>query len=146
MQLIHNLLKFWSSITLVFVVVLSVGLFPPALMAADIELPSDVSSMAKNFSVKYCAAIPTVGDPKKAVEVTSRQMISELIFSGVMKKVMTVPKNDMAEFVAIEIFDECGNELSISQQELSNYLFELADSGEDQARAEPKPFKPFGVG
>ena len=146
MHLIHNLLKSWISFILTSCLALSLVLFPGALLSADIQLPADVSALAKKFSANYCSTLPTIGDPKKAVKVTARQMISELIFSGMMKKLMLVPKEDMATFVSTEIFDQCGSDLSISQKELNSYLFELAAIDADQRQSQPQPFKPFGVG
>ncbi len=146
MQLINNLLKSWVSISLFFIVFFCSGLSSPALIAADMDPIEEVSGIVARFSAKYCAALPTVGDPQKAIEVTSRQMISGLIFSGDLNKVMSVPTEDMAEYVTTEIFDACGSDLSISRHDLNNYLVELAESGEAETKSKPEPFKPFGVG
>ena len=50
----------------------------------------------------------------------------------------------MAEFVTTRIFEGCGEDIAISEQELNDYLFNLANR--DSAQSEPKPFQPFGLG
>ncbi len=114
------------------------------MSATEVILPSAVADVAKSFSLKYCSEVSNIGDPEKAAEIASRQMISGLIFSGVLKEVMAVPKEEMALFISTEIFNICGNDLFISQSDLNSYLLELADSGQKQNT--PQAFKPFGVG
>ena len=137
MKLIHIVLHSFASISLVCIVSFLSVLFPSALFAIDEDFTPAVSEVVMSFSAKYCAALSNGGEPEKAAEVASRQMISGLVFSGVLKEVMSVPKDDMASFVASEIFDECGQDLSITQQDLNDYLVELADSGEAQRHSQP---------
>ena len=146
MKFVYALLKICTSIVLPLILLFSSALFPAAIFAIDIEFSPAVSEVVHNFSGKYCLAISNGRAPEEAAEVASRQMISGLIFSGVLKEVMTVPKVDLASFVAANVFDACGTDLSISQKDLNDYLVELAESGDEQTRSQPKPFKPFGMG
>lgn len=147
MKLIPTLLKSWASFLLALSVFISSMLSSPsALFAIDIEIAPAVTDVVKSFSEKYCMAISNGGNPEKAAEVASRQMITGLIFSGTLEEVMSVPKDDMASFVASEIFDTCGSDLPISKQDLNDYLIVLAESGEERTQSQPKPFKPFGLG
>ena len=146
MKPIRTFWNSWVSIFLVITVLFSSLLFPSMLFAKDVEFTPVVTDVVKSFSSKYCVAISNGSAPQEAAETSSRQMISSLIFSGALKEVMSVPKDNMASFVATEIFDTCGSDLSISQQDLNDYLVELAESGETQTQSQPQPFKPFGVG
>ena len=69
-------------------------------------------------------------------------MIKGMIFSPFLKEIMAVPKDDLALSISKNIFDSCGNELEVSEQELNNYLVNLAN----REPAQPQPFKPFGIG
>ena len=146
MKWIQSLAKFWLSIPLSLIVVFLSTLYPLIVFAADVQFTPAVSDVVERFSVKYCSEISNGGDPEKAAEVASRQMISSLIFSGVLKEVMAASKEDLTEFVSTEIIDTCGDGLSISRQELNDYLFELAQSGDERNQSQQKPFRPFGVG
>ena len=146
MKFVYALLKICTSIVLPLILLFSSALFPAATFATDIEFSPAVSEVVHNFSGKYCLAISNGRDPEEAAEVASRQMISGLIFSGVLKEVMSISRVEMASVVTTEIFSTCGSDLSISQQDLNDYLVELAESDESQAKSQPKPFNPFGMG
>ena len=127
-----------SSILLTFVVL------PSAAISNTSDLSPALSEAIQGFSDNYCLAIDNGTSAERAAEVASRQMISGLIFSGLLKEVMLVPKDEMAASVVTQIFDVCGAKIRISEQELNDYLLKLADSGSNETQ--PKPFKPFGLG
>ena len=146
MRWIPWFLKSCWSIHLALMIVFSLELHPLTVLASDIEFTPAVSDVVKKFSANYCAEIANGGDPEKAVEAASRQMISGLIFSGVMKEVIAAPKEDLSEFVSTEIVYTCGQDISISQQELKEHLLELAQNGDMPKQSAPQPFRPFGIG
>ncbi len=145
MKLTHKVLNSLVSIAVTFIFCLPLTLFPLSVSAENVHLASEVSDVVKSFSQKYCVTISNGDEPQNAIQVVSRQMISGLIFSGVLKEVMSVPKDDMAFALTSAIFDGCGSELAISREELNDYLIQLAEKGTEQAESEPRPFKPFGM-
>ena len=146
MRLIQLVLNSCATLLLSLTAFLSLMLFPMTAFADDLQFSPGVSDVVKTFSTKYCTEISNGENPEKAAEAASRQMISGLIFSGILKEVMALPKESLAEFVSTEIVDTCGSDLPISQQDLNDYLFELAQNGDAQKNSRPEPFRPFGVG
>ena len=134
-----SILVFCASITL-----FAFALFPSAAFSKPSEFSPALDEAIQGFSDKYCLAISNGTSAESAAEVASRQMITSLIFSGLLTEVMSLPKEEMASFVATKIFNVCGDEIRISEQELNDYLVELADS--DSNDTQEKPFKPFGIG
>ena len=146
MSLMHNPLKSFICLFLFCIALLAPLLAPPIGYANDLGITPTVAEVVEGYTNKYCLEIANGRNPKMAAEVASRQMISGLIFSGALKEVMALPKEEMAAFVASKIFYECGSDIVISQQDLNEYLIELADTGNNQDQSEPQPFKPFGMG
>ena len=144
MKLILTSLK---KLILVFcssIILFAFALFPSAAFSKPSEFSPALYEAIQSFSDKYCLAISDGTSADIAAEVASRQMITSLIFSGLLTEVMSLPKEEMASFVATKIFDVCGDEITVSEQELNDYLVKLADS--DSNGTQPKPFKPFGLG
>ncbi len=82
--------------------------------------------------------------PESAAEITAKEMVRGLIFSGLFKEVMSVSKEDLAKFVAATVFEEFVNDLGVSKKEFNGYLIKLANN--DLSQSQPKHFKPFGIG
>ncbi|WP_320666899.1 hypothetical protein [Prochlorococcus sp. MIT 1307] len=136
---IQTILAIFSSIFF-----FSFAVLPPLAFAKQPDLSPAVSEVVQNFTDHYCLAIADGIAAETAVEVASKQIIRSLIFSGLLKEVMSVPKEEMATFVTTKTFEGCGEDIGISEQELNDYLVKLANG--DSAQSEPEPFKPFGIG
>ena len=136
---IKTILAIFSSIVL-----FSFAVFPPLAFAQQPNFSPAVSEVVQNFTDQYCLAIADGIAAETAVEVASKKIIRGLIFSGLLKEVMSVPKEEMASFVSSKTFEGCGEDIGISEQALNDYLVNLANR--DSAQPEPKPFQPFGLG
>ena len=99
--------------------------FATGVLATD--LSPAVSELSKNFSEKFCISIETGMTPEKAGENTAAQLSKGLLFSPVMKELMSAPKDYLAESLSNNIFDGCGNELAVTKEELNDYLMQLAN-------------------
>ncbi|WP_320674157.1 hypothetical protein [Prochlorococcus sp. MIT 1341] len=132
-----------NSIVLIFSILISCCLLtiPTKVIAASNDYSPQISNLVNQFSEAYCSSILEVKDSEKAVKVAIRSMIRDLVFSGDLKQIMLLPKEEMAEFVSGSIFGICGDSINNSRQELTAYFVELSDSA--QTRPTPKPFKPF---
>ena len=139
----RNLSKYCLSIFLAAILLFSFVLSPPPAFADDFELSPAVSEVGETFSEKYCVAISDGSPADQAVLVAGRQMISSLMRSGALKEVMAVPKEDMASFIASNIFETCGDNIGVSESELNASILNLANQGPRQAQA--KPFNPSSL-
>ena len=144
MNLILSYLKQLVLILCSSIILFAFLLFPSAAFSNISEFSPDLSEAINDFSDNYCLAISNGTNAENAAEIASRQMITGLIFSGLLKEVKLVPKDELANSVAMKIFDVCGDKIRISEQELNDYLVELADSNSNETPL--KPFKPFGLG
>ena len=143
MNLMRNLSKYFLPLFLVTILLFSSVLTPPPAFANDFELSPVVSEIGETFSDKYCVAISDGSSADKAALVAGRQMISSLMRSGALKEVMAVPKEDMASFIASNIFETCGDNIGVSELELNAAILNLANQGPRQSQA--KPFNPSSL-
>lgn len=65
--------------------------------------------------------------PEKAGETAAVQLSKKLLFSPVMNEIMSASKEDLAFSLSNNIFDDCGNELGATKEELDDYLVKLAN-------------------
>ncbi len=98
-----------------------------ATVASTADLSPAVSEISKNFSEKFCTSIRNGLTPEKAGESTAAQLSKGLLFSPVMKEIMSAPKEDLAASLSNNIFDGCGNDLGGTKEELDDYLVQLAN-------------------
>ena len=98
-----------------------------ATFASTADLSPAVSDVSKNFSEKFCTSIGNGLTPEKAGESAAAQLSKGLLFSPVMKEIMSAPKEDLAASLSNNIFDGCGNDLGGTKEELDDYLVKLAN-------------------
>ena len=98
-----------------------------ATFASTADLSPAVSEVSKNFSEKFCTSIGNGLTPEKAGESAAAQLSKGLLFSPVMKEIMSAPKEDLAASLSNNIFDGCGNDLGGTKEELDDYLVQLAN-------------------
>ena len=96
-------------------------------VASTADLSPAVSEVSKNFSEKFCTSIGNGLTPEKAGESAAAQLSKGLLFSPVMKEIMSAPKEDLAASLSNNIFDRCGNDLGGTKEELDDYLIQLAN-------------------
>jgi len=142
--MIQNFLKQCISVLLASIVLLSSTIFTSQIYASEIDLPSSVTELSQTFSENFCEGIAKGINLEDAGEIVAKEMVKGLIFSPVLKEVMSVPKDDLALSLSTNIYSGCGDQLNISEKELNYYIVKLADR--DRKKSEPKPFKPFGIG
>ena len=97
-----------------------------APVASSSDLSPAVSEVSKNFSEKFCTSIANGLNPEKAGERAAAQLSKALLFSPVMKDIMSAPKEDLAASLSNNIFEGCGNDLGGTKEELDDYLVQLA--------------------
>ncbi len=124
--------------------ILLISLTPFKMYAEDNNIPTSVSELSKTFSKEFCLAIDEGSEPESAGKLAAKEMIRGLIFSPILKEIMSTPKEVLASSTAKAIYKGCGEELNISEQELNDYLIKIASR--DRQQQTPKPFKPFGIG
>ena len=95
--------------------------------ASTADLSPAVSEVSKNFSEKFCTSIGNGLTPEIAGESAAAQLSKGLLFSPVMKEIMSAPKEDLAASLSNNIFDRCGNDLGGTKEELDDYLVQLAN-------------------
>ena len=115
----HLLLAYLTAITFLLASV--------ATFASNADLSPAVSDVSKNFSEKFCSSIGNGLTPEKAGESAAAQLSKGLLFSPLMKEIMSVPKEDLAASLSNNIFDGCGNDLGGTKEELDDYLVRLAN-------------------
>ncbi len=98
-----------------------------ATFASTIDLSPAVSDVSKNFADKFCSSIGNGLTPEKAGESAAAQLSKGLLFSPVMKEIMSAPKEDLAASLSNNIFDGCGNDIGGTKEELDEYLVQLAN-------------------
>ena len=100
---------------------------PITVAASSSDLSPAVSEVSKNFSEKFCTSIGNGLTPEKAGESAAAQLSKGLLFSPVMKEIMSTPKEDLTASLSNNIFDECRNDLRGTKEELDDYLVQLAN-------------------
>ena len=100
---------------------------PAAVFASATDLSPQVSELSKNFAEKFCTSIGNGLTPEKAGESVVNQLAKGLIFSPVIKEIMTASKEDLAASLSNNIFDGGGNDLGGTKEKLDNYLAQLAN-------------------
>ena len=98
---------------------------PVAAVASSSDLSPAFSEVSKNFSEKFCTSIANGLTPEKAGESAAAQLSKDLLFSPVMKEIISAPKEDLATSLSNNIFDECENDLQGNKKELDDYLAQL---------------------
>ena len=114
---------------LVFGCLMAITFFlaPVATFSSVADLSPSVSDLSKDFSEKFCTAIGNGMTSEKAGESAASQLSKGLLFSPVMKEIMSAPKEDLAASLSNNIFDGCGNDLGGTKEELDVYLVQLAN-------------------
>ncbi len=102
-------------------------LAPVSTFSSAADLPSSVSDISKDFSEKFCTSIGNGMTSEKAGETAAAQLSKGLLFSPVLKEIMSAPKEDLAASLSKNIFDGCGNEIGGTKGELEDYLAQLAN-------------------
>ena len=102
-------------------------LAPISTFASAADLSPAVSDVSKKFSDKFCTSIGNGLTPEKAGESAAAQLSKGLLFSPVMKEIMSAPKEDLAASLSNNIFNGCGNDLGGTKEELDDYLVQLAN-------------------
>ena len=102
-------------------------LAPVAIFASSEDLSPAVSDISKKFSEKFCVSIQKGMTPEKAGESAVVQLSASLYFSPVINEIMSARKEDLAASLSNNIFDNCGNNLGGTKEELDNYLTKLAN-------------------
>ena len=95
--------------------------------ASTADLSPAVSEVSKSFSEKFCTSIGNGLTTEKAGESAASQLSKGLLFSPVMKEIMSASKEDLAASLFNNIFDGCGNDLGGTREELDNYLVQFAN-------------------
>ncbi len=144
MTFLRKSLMKWLSIFFGLVTLFFFAFTPTSVIALDSSLSPEVIDVVTIFSGKFCTSVSKGNSAEDASKGAIREMISSLIFSGLLKELMLIPKEEMAFYVASTVFNKCGNDIAISQEEYNKYLLVLADDGPSQRS--PKPFQPFGIG
>ena len=110
---------------LVCLLAITIFLVPVMTFASAADLSPAVADLSKDFSQKFCTLIGTGMTPEKAGEIAAAQISKGLLFSPVMKEIMSAPKEDLAESLANNIFDRCSNDIGGTKEELDYYLAQL---------------------
>ena len=97
------------------------------VFASATDLAPRVSEVSKNFSKKFWTSIVNGITPEEAGEIAANQLVKGLLFSPVMKEIMTASKEDLIASLSNNIFDGCGNDLRGTKEELDDYLAQLAN-------------------
>ena len=108
-------------------IAITLAIFPIAEYASSSDLSPAVSEVSQKFAKKFCTSIENGMTPEKAGETAAAQLSKGLLFSPVMKEIMSAPKDDLAVSLSKNIFDGCGNDLGGTQEELDDYLVKLAN-------------------
>ncbi len=132
------------SLLFTFTLCLYLVFMPIETYSMEAYVPDSVSDLSMTFSEKFCLSVSEGTEPEIAGEIAAKEMIRGLIFSPVIKELMAVPKKELVSELSTNIFDKCGPSLTISEQQIKDYLLSFADR--DRANTSPKPFKPFGLG
>ncbi len=126
------------------IIFLSFNLFPSVALAKDTNGSTSISDLSETFSEKFCSAVSRGLEPEQAGETAAKEIVRGLIFSPILKEVLAIPPEELAKSLSGNIFNDCGDNLGISEQGLYDYLIVFANR--DREASQPKPFKPFGVG
>ncbi len=118
--------------------------FPSSIYASDLDAIPSISSVSENFSDEVCLSLSNGITPENATELAAQKMIRNLIFSGELDEILSVPKDEMVEYISSKVFSRCESDIILSKAEYNNYLLSLAEK--DPKNSTPEPFKPFGMG
>jgi len=140
----NYLLKIISSLVLALALFFIV-IFPTLpLYAKDINLSPEILELTNEFSNGFCIEILNGATPENAGQIASKKLIKGLIFSPIIKEIMTVPKEYIATSLSQEIFVNCGEELGVTEAELNDYLITLANNPSGKTNRDP--LKQLGIG
>ncbi|KGG12736.1 hypothetical protein [Prochlorococcus sp. MIT 0601] len=114
-------------LVLAWLIAITFFLTPIVTFASTAGLSPAVSDLSKKFSEKFCASIGNGNTPEKAGESAAAQLSKGLLFSPIIKEIMSASKEDLAASLSNNIFDECGNYLGGTKVELDSYLAQLAN-------------------
>ena len=101
------------------------SLAPIVTFGSVTDLSPSVLNLSREFSEKFCISIKNGVIPEKASESAAAQLSKGLLFSPVMNEIMSATKEDLAENLSNDIFDECGKNIGGTQEELDNYVAQL---------------------
>ncbi len=99
---------------------------PIASFAIAEDLSPAVLDLSKEFSQKFCDSVANGAALEKAGDSAAAQLSKSLLFSPVMKEVISSPKEGLVTSLSNNIFDVCGQELGNTQEDLDLYLIQLA--------------------
>ncbi len=102
-------------------------LTPLVSLASAADLSPTILDLTKQFSEKFCKSIEIGLSPEKSGETAAVQLSKGVLFSPLMNEIMSTPKEDLAASLSNNIFNECGNKLDATKEELDDYLAQLAD-------------------
>ena len=112
---------------LVFLMAITFLVVPAVAFASATDLSPSVSDLSKKFSEKFCISVRSGITPEKAGENAAAQLSKGLLFSPVMKEIISARKEDLAASLSENIFDGCGNDLGGTKEELDFYLSQLVN-------------------
>ncbi len=111
---------------LVFITATTFCLVPFAAFASATDLSPLVLDLSQKFSENFCTSVRSGMTSEKAGEIAAARLSKGLLFSPVMKEIMSARKEDLAASVSTNIFDVCGTDLGGTKEELDIYLSQLA--------------------
>ncbi len=129
---------------LAFICISNFFAFPSTGFSVELGINNQTVSVVQNFANGFCEKVQEGNDPELAARETIKSVIRGLISSGQLSKLMSAPKEDMSRLVSSEIYDQCGENIGLSKEELDDFVLRLAEG--DANLSNPRPFKPFGIG
>ena len=99
---------------------------PIAVFASAADLSPSVLDLNKDFSERFCRSIRNGITPERAGETAASQLLKGVFFLPVMNEIISAAKEDLAASLSDNIFNECGNGLGGTKEELDYYLLKLA--------------------
>ncbi len=91
------------------------------------KLTPSVLDLTSEFSDKFCLGISNGLSPDAAGKAASKKIISGLIFSPLMKEISEAPKSLLVTSLSSQIFNQCGSELGVTEEELHAHLLDFAN-------------------
>ncbi|WP_269622632.1 hypothetical protein [Prochlorococcus marinus] len=125
--LLQNRYECMKHLLIACLIAITFSLAPFAAFASTTDLSPKITALSKNFSQKFCTSIGVGMTPEKAGETAATQLSKGLLFSPLMTEIMSASKEDLAASLSQNIFEECGNELGGTKEELNTYLSQLAN-------------------
>ncbi len=119
--------KHWVPLLIAVIFFLTSSTFPIRSMAIEAEgITPQINDVIETFSDNFCSYLEDGLTPEKSGESAAGKMASGLMFSPVMGQIMEAPKESLASTLSENIYVRCGSALGASQEELNDYLKQLA--------------------